>query len=162
MLLDAVVYCAYVRTSIWPLRCQGPHLFVPVYIMCTVWLGVKMAAARESFKFSQRSASNDHYIAWNASSSPTLPTINDICCEIGNMSDYYSCTVYALQFQDTHQRGWLKHGNMVQIALACRHSRQRVSCIHGARVAAKHCVIRRPWLQSLLIASTASARAMLS
>ena len=58
---------------------------------------------------------------------------------------------YALQFQDTLQRGWLKHSNRVQIALACRHSRHRVSCIHAARVAARHCVCCHPWL--LLLAA---------
>ena len=30
---------------------------------------------------------------------------NDVCCETGNTSNYYSCTVYALQFQTTLQRG---------------------------------------------------------
>ena len=136
----------------------------------------ELAAARKHFL---RSASNDHYIERNDSSSPILPTINDIRWKIGNMSDYYSCTVYARQFQDTLQRGWLKHSNRVQlllrtgtayresrqgrdtlqrswqqgnrvlIALACRHSGHRVSCMHGARVAAKHCVCCHPWLQSL-------------
>ena len=95
--------------------------------------GAKMAAAHERFKFSLWSTSNDHYIKRNDSSSPILPTINDIHCEIGNTRDNYSCTVYALQFQNTLQRGWLKHSNRVQIALACRY---RVSCIHAARVAA--------------------------
>ena len=51
--------------------------------------------------------------------------------------------------RDALQRGWLKHGNRVQISLACRHCRHRVSCIHGTRVAAKHCVRCCPWLQSL-------------
>ena len=52
------------------------------------------------FKISLQSASNDH-IEQNDSSSPILPTINDIRCKIGNTSNYYSCTVYVLQFQDT-------------------------------------------------------------
>ena len=56
---------------------------------------------------------------------------------------------YALQFQDTLQRDWLKHSNRVQIALARRHSGHRVPCIYCARVAAKHCVCCCPWLQSL-------------
>ena len=34
------------------------------------------------------------------SSSPTLPTINDICSKMANMSAYDSCTVHALQFED--------------------------------------------------------------
>ena len=72
------------------------------------------------------------------SSSPFLPTINDIHCEIGNTSDNYSSTVYVLQFQDTLQRAWLKHGNRVQIALVSSHSTSghKVSCTHAARVAA--------------------------
>ena len=55
-------------------------------------------------------------------------TINDVFCVIGNTSDYYSCTFYAL---------------------ACRHSEHRASCIHGARVTAKYCVHCRPGLKSL-------------
>ena len=115
--------------------------------------GAKMAAARERFEFSLRSASNDHYIEQNDSSSPILPTVSNVRCEIGNMSDDYSCTVYALQFQDSLQRGWLKYSNRVQHALAHRHSvgscarvgthfkghstsRHRVSSIHAARMAA--------------------------
>ena len=54
----------------------------------------KMAAAREHFEYSLRSASNDHYIKRNDSSSTILPTINDIQCEVKNTSDYYSCKVY--------------------------------------------------------------------
>ena len=54
----------------------------------------KMAAARERFEYSLRSASNDHYIERNGSSSTTLPTNNDIQCKVGNTSDYYSCKVY--------------------------------------------------------------------
>ena len=90
------------------------YAFAPVHIMRTMWLVAKMAGARDRFEFSLRSASNDHYINQHDSSSPILPTINDIRCTIGNTSDYYSCTVYVLQFQDTLQRGWLKHGNRVQ------------------------------------------------
>ena len=77
----------------------------------------------ESFEFSLRSVSNGHYIKRDDSSSPLLPTINDIRCEIGNTIDNYSCPVYALQFQDALQSGWLKHSNTwVQIALARSHS----------------------------------------
>ena len=75
-----------------------------------------MAVARERFEFSLRNASNDHYIYRYDSSSPNLPTNTDICCAIGNTSDYYSCKVYAFQFQDTLQSGWLKNGNRGQIA----------------------------------------------
>ena len=78
-----------------------------------------------------------------------LPTINDIHCKIGIMIDYYSCTVYALQFQDTPQRGKLKHSDRVHISLACRHSVHGISCIHAAKVAARHCACCCPWLQSL-------------
>ena len=46
--------------------------------------GGEMAAVRERFTFSLRSASNDHYTKRKESSSPTLPTISDICCEIRN------------------------------------------------------------------------------
>ena len=63
--------------------------------------GAKMAAVCKHFTFSLQSASNDHYIERNESSSPALPTINGVCCETGIMSNYYSCTVYALQFQAT-------------------------------------------------------------
>ena len=122
---------------------------------------------------------------------------------IVNTSDYYSCTVYALQFQDTLPRGWLKHSHRVQISTAPKHSvshwgrdtlqhdngcklplcagicpavalvpeqrsppAQHVywaicsplsTCYiagieyHDARVAAKHYVHCRPWLQSLAI-----------
>ena len=49
-------------------------------------------------------------------------------------------TAYRESRQDrgTLYRAWLKHGNRVQIALACRHSASghRVSCICAARVAA--------------------------
>ena len=58
----------------------------------------------------------------------SCPPSNDIPYKIGNTSNYYCCMVYALQFQDTLQRGWLKHSNRVQIALVCRHSRHMVSC----------------------------------
>ena len=111
----------------------GPNLFATVHIACMVWLGAKMAAARRHFKFSLRSNSSDRYIDRNDSSNPILPTINDIHFKIGNMSDYYSCTVYALQFQDTLQRGWLKHSNTVQNPLTCRHSgqsRTKYTCKH--------------------------------
>ena len=101
------------------------------------------------FALSLPSASNDHCIERNDSSSPTLPIINDIWWKIGNTSDYYSCMVYALQFQDTPQRAWLKHSNREQIVLACRHSEHGVSCVHGVRVAATHCVCCCPRLQSL-------------
>ena len=47
---------------------------------------------------------------------------------------------YVLQFQDTLQSGWLKHSNRVH----------GVSCIHGARVAARHCECSCPWLQSFV------------
>ena len=43
--------------------------------------------------------SNDHAIERNKSSSPTLPTINDIRCEIGKTSDYCSCTVHVLRLR---------------------------------------------------------------
>ena len=68
----------------------------------TVWLREKMAAVRKRLKFSLQSTSND--IEWNESSSPTLPTFNDIRCEIGNTSDYYSCTVMRCSFR-THFKG---------------------------------------------------------
>ena len=58
--------------------CRGPNLFAPIHIMHTVWLGAKMATACEGFEFSLRIASNDHYIERNDSSTPILPTINDI------------------------------------------------------------------------------------
>ena len=35
--------------------------------------------------------------------------------------------------RDILQRGWLKYGNRLQIALACRHSGHRVSCTNAAR-----------------------------
>ena len=38
---------------------------------------------------------------------------------------------------------------LLQIALVSRRCGHRVSCIHGARVEAEHCVRSRPWLQSL-------------
>ena len=76
------------HTSIWPPECRGPNLFAPVHIMCTVWLRMKMAASRKRFAFSLQSASDDHYIKRNNSSSPILPTINDVCCKIRNTSDY--------------------------------------------------------------------------
>ena len=108
------------------LRGAGGHIYLHLSTSHALCAREEMAATHERFEFSQQSTSNDHYIARNDSSSPTLPTINDIRCEIGNTSNYYSCTVYALQFQDTHQRGWLKHGNMVQIAFLCRHRVSRL------------------------------------
>ena len=61
--------------------------------------GTKMAVAREPFEFSLRSASSEHYIERNESSSPTLHIVIDICCKIGKTSDYCSCPVYSLQCQ---------------------------------------------------------------
>ena len=55
--------------------CTRPHHMHHV-------LGAKIAATHKRFAFSQWSASNDHYITWNNSSSPTLPTVNDIRCTI--------------------------------------------------------------------------------
>ena len=142
-----------VRTLVrqfWPPGCRGPHLFAPVYIMRTVWLGAKMAATRERFEFSQGSASTDHYIVLNDSSSPTLPTINDIRCEIRNTSDYYSCTIYALQFQDMHQRGWLKHGNNGANCLCVQAYIAGIGCYVSMVLEWQlNIVCCRPWLQSL-------------
>ena len=45
--------------------------------------------------------------------------------------------------------GWSTAMYIVQIALVCWNGGHRVSCILGTRVAAKHCVRCRPWLQSL-------------
>ena len=39
-----------------------PNSFAPVNIMCTVWLGAKMAAICKRLKSSLQSTSNDHYI----------------------------------------------------------------------------------------------------
>ena len=62
------------------------------------------------------------------SSSPTSPAINDIYMlrnrEYERLLQLYG---YALQFQDTLQRGWLKNSNRAQIAPVCRHSRHRKS-----------------------------------
>ena len=115
------ISCRTLLHQFWPPGCWG-HIYWRPSTSCTRVLEAKIAAARECFKFSQRSASNDNYIAEHDSSSPTLPTINDICCKIENTSNTYSCTVYALQFQDSLQSGWLKHRNRVQLALAHRHS----------------------------------------
>ena len=59
--------------------------------------GTKMAVARKLFEFSLRSASSEHYIERNKSSSPTLPIVIDIRCEIVKTSDYCSCPIYSLQ-----------------------------------------------------------------
>ena len=53
--------------------------------------------------------------------------------------------------KDTLQKSWPKHSNKVHIALACWHSGHRVSFIHGARVVARHFVCCCPWLQSFVV-----------
>ena len=137
---------------------NGMHI-----VTLLVWLGAKMAATRKQFEFSLRSASNEHYIEQNESSTPTLPTINDICCKSG--IQVTTMVVLLCAAVSGHKsKGWLKNSNRVQIALECRHSGHRVSCIHGARETTRHCVHSRPWLQSLILltTATASARALLS
>ena len=83
----------------------------------------------QTFKFFLRSTSKNHYMEWNDSSSPTLPTIKDTRCEIWNTSNYHICTVYTLKLQDTLQGGQLNLSNRVRVALARRHSRPWVSCL---------------------------------
>ena len=120
------------------------NLHVMIYISLHAWTG-KNGTAHERFTFSLWSASNDHYMERTYSSSTTLPTVNDISCKIAKMNDHYSCTVYALLFQDTLQRGWLKHSNRVKIALACRHTVMYPLCCNGSYTLCK----LRPRLQSL-------------
>ena len=70
-------------------------------VVCISLHKVKKATARECLTFSLRSASKFHYA-----------------------KQLYG---YALQFQDTFQRGWLKNSNGAQIAPVHRHSRHRKS-----------------------------------
>ena len=97
-------------------------------VVCISLHKAKKATARERLVFSLWSALNFHYAKRNKSSSPTLPTNNDIYMlrnrEYERLLQLYG---YALQFQDTLQRGWLKNSNRAQIAPVCRHSRHRKS-----------------------------------
>ena len=140
----------------------------PSHFCCrpaTILHGAKMAGAREPFEFFLRSASSEHYIELNESSSPTLPIVIDVRCEIGKTSDY---TVVARIIRGSVRqvsKEGLKHSNRAQIALArqlgsvCDCSR---SCILAATasahpmlilhpVVARHCVCYCSWLQSLAV-----------
>ena len=97
-------------------------------VVCISLHEAKKATARKHLVFSLKSALNFHYAKQNKSSSPTLPTNNDIYMlqnrEYERLLQFYG---YALQFQDTLQRGWLKNSNRAQIAPVRRHSRHRKS-----------------------------------
>ena len=128
------------------------RLFICPLIVIHAWSvfsGQKWLPLMNMLNFSLRSTSNDHYIEWNNSSSPTSPTINDILCKIKNLSSYYCCTICAAV--SGHTAKGLAEAQQwgAYIAFASRHSGHRVACIHGVRVTARHCACCCPWLQSL-------------
>ena len=87
--------------------------------------GTKMAVAREPFEFSLWSTSSEHYMERNESSSPTLPIVFDIRCEIGKTSDYCSCPVYSLQCQISQSVCTFACDTYAAIlALQCTHMRE--------------------------------------
>ena len=106
-----------------------------------------MAGACEPFEFSLRSASIDHYIERNESSSPALPIVIDIRCEIRETSDYCSSRFIRCSVRQVSKEG-LKHSNRAQIALA----RQLGSVCAAVFDCGRSCIL----------AATASARPMLS
>ena len=116
-----------------------------------------------TFQISLQSTSNDHYIEWHESSSPTLPTINDIGCEIGNLSNYYSCTVMRCSFR-THFKGagW---STAIGCKLVLRAGIAGIGC-HVSMVLEWQldivCAAVPGCCYLLLIAATVSACAMLS
>ncbi len=106
-----------------------------------------MAGAREPFEFSLRSASIEHYIERNESSSPTFPIVIDMRCEIGETSDYCSSRFIRCSVRQVSKEG-LKYSNRAQIALA----RQLGSVCAAVFDCSRSCIL----------AATASARPMLS
>ena len=96
------------RTSILASGAPGTKFMYTCHITHTVWQRPKWLLIANISNFSCGAlqmiitSNNTTY-----SSSPFLPTINDLCCKIGNTSNM----VYVLQFQDSLQRGWLKHSN---------------------------------------------------
>ena len=113
-----------------------------------------MAAAREPFEFSLRSASSEHYIERNEISSPNVPIVIYICCEIGKTIDYCSCSVKIHHCSITAvpaRQCTCVLPSLIAVApahLPPQHQHVQCSvCIHGARVVARRCVCS--WLQSL-------------
>ena len=103
---SAMVYCVYAGIYM-SILASG----VPGATLCSLWW--KWLPLH--FKFFQRSASNDHYIAQNNNNSPTLATIKHTLRSWEAewlLQLYIQCICCN---QDTHQRGWLKH------AIRCSH-----------------------------------------
>ena len=104
MVLGAMVYRAvrwYVNFGLWG---AGDHIYCHLFTSCAPCDWGNNVCCSWTFWISQGSTSNDHYIAQNDSSSPTLPTNSDILCKIGNASDCYSVRFMHCNFR-THIRG---------------------------------------------------------
>ncbi len=108
----------------------------------------KMAVARSPFEFSLRSVPIEHYIERNESSSPTLPIVIDIRCEIGKTSDYCWLPGLFAAVSDKSVKRGLKYKIRGQIAFA----RQLGSVCAAVFNCSRSCIL----------AATASARPMLS
>ena len=78
--------------------CMYPYV-QPSNICCLPAMVLKWLQLASRSDFPHQSASSEHYIEWNESSSPTLPIVIDIHSKIKKTSDYCSCPVYSLQCQ---------------------------------------------------------------